>query len=489
MEFSLESASAITQFLGSRGYTEEALNRLGLSELPWCALATLSESGWSVENDPGLDLLIRLFYLGDQVPFTAGEKLIPENILRALLEFELLRREGERLQAACTLTKFGELFFAFDSRRQFHAHGKDLVLGAGPTTRILVNCSMASPGGSFLDLGTGCGTLALAAAPNVSTVIATDVNRRALDFARINAALNGVSNVSFLLGDRFEPVTGRRFDSIVSNPPFFLAPTDGLLYSQNEIDLDGFVESLARRAPDYLEEGGVFQMLCEWAELESEPWEARLRRWFENCHCDTHVWWGYKFSAAEYARKRAVEQGQFDPATAGACFGRRIASLNERRVKSVCGGLITLRRRPGENWFWVEEMQTRPAEPIGEALRERYATRDILEAKNEETLLSSWPRMAPQVRLTTESVQREGTWSVERSYLERTGDLPAKMVLDTLLEKLAAQFDGTATLERLLEKVAWEHNVPIHQVIPEGLRITRVLGTAGLILLDRKHRP
>ena len=76
------------------------------------------------------------------------------------------------------------------------------------------------------------------------------------------------------------------------------------------MELDGFVESLARSAPQYLEEGGVFQTLCEWVEIESEPWEQRLRPWFEKSQCDIHIWRGYEFGPMEYARKRSLEQGQ-----------------------------------------------------------------------------------------------------------------------------------------------------------------------------------
>jgi len=118
---------------------------------------------------------------------------------------------------------------------------------------------MLRPRGKALDLGTGCGTLALAAAPSAESVIGTDINRRALDFGRINAALNGVSNVSFLHGDRFEPVAGRRFDSIISNPPFFLAPVSGLLYCENSMELDGFVESLARSARNFWKRAACFR--------------------------------------------------------------------------------------------------------------------------------------------------------------------------------------------------------------------------------------
>jgi Methyltransferase small domain len=315
-------------------------------------------------------------------------------------------------------------------------------------------------------------------------VIGTDINQRALDFGEINAALNGVSNVSFLQSDRFEPIAGRRFDSIICNPPFFLSPVSSLLYCDNSMELDGFVESLARCASQFLEKNGVFQMLCEWVEFESESWEQRLRRWFEHSACDVHIWLGYEFNPAEYARKRAAEFGQLYPESAAASFGERISYLTGRGVKGVFGGLISMRRRLGQNWFWVEEMQKRPAEPIGDALLERFSTRDGLESNNEQTLLVARPRLAAQVRLVSESAQRDRVWSVERSYLERADDLPAKMVLDATVAKLAARCDGTATLEALLKQLASEQKVPLDRVIPEGLRVIKQVGAAGLIVLE-----
>ena len=250
------------------------------------------------------------------------------------------------------------------------------------------------------------------------------------------------------------------------------------------MELDRFVESLARSAPQFLEEGGVFQMLCEWVEFESETWEQRLRPWFEQSGCDVHIWRGYEFSPAEYARKRALEQAQLDPETAAASFGERTSYLTERRVKGIFGGLISMRRRSGQNWFWVEEMQKRPAQPLGDALHERFSTRDVLE-NGEQELLGSRPRLAAQVRLLSEATPRNGLWTIERSYLERTDDLPAKLGLDGLVARLAARFDGTETLETLLKQLASQQKVPLDRVIPEGLRVIERLGACGLILLEQ----
>jgi len=485
MEILFESAQAITHFFREQGYTKETLGRLGLAELAWNSRERRLASVWAVTGDARLDFLIRLFYLGEAVTISQSEKFIPKEILRGLWTSGLLEREGERVRPACMLMHFGELLLACDSRCRAEACAADLVLGVNPTTQLLARCSMLRPGGKALDLGTGCGTLALAAASSAVSVIGTDINQRALDFGGINAALNGVNNVSFLHGDRFDPVAGHRFDSIVCNPPFFLAPVSGLLYCDNSMELDGFVESLARSAPQFLEEGGVFQMLSEWVEFETESWEQRLRPWFEQSDCDVHIWQGYEFDPLEYARKRALEQGRLDPEAAAASFGERMSYLTQRSVKAIFGGLISMRRRSGQNWFWAEEMQKGPAGPIGDALRERFSTRDVLESNNEQTLLASRPRLAAQVRLLNEATQRNGVWSIERSYLERADDLPAKMGLDGVVAQLAARFDGTETLETLLKQLASEQKAPLDRVIPEGVRVIKTLAVSGLILLEQ----
>jgi hypothetical protein len=479
----IESGQAIIHFFRGHGYTEENLSRLGLVDLPWQGLVERSISSWIVAGDAHLDLLIRLFYLGQTVSAGQGERVIPKEILRDLLASGILERDSERLQSTCLLMHFGELILACDPRRSAAAGAADLVLGVNQTSRLLARCSMLRPGGRALDLCTGCGTLALAAASRAESVIGTDINQRALDFCRINAALNGIHNVSFLQGDRFEPVAGHRFDSIICNPPFFLAPVSGLLYCDNAMELDGFVESLARSASQFLQENGVFQMLCEWVEFDSESWDQRLRPWFEQSHCDVHIWLGYELCPVEYARKRTLEFAQLRPESAAASFEERISYLSQRRVKGIFGGLISMRRRSGKNWFCVEEMQKQPAGPIGDALQEQFSTRDILESGHEPTLLASRPRLAAQVRLVSEAVPRNGAWSAERSYLERADDLPAKLGLDTVVAQLVVRFDGTETLETLLTQLASEQKAPLDRVIPEGLRVIKKLGACGLIVL------
>lgn len=73
-----------------------------------------------------------------------------------------------------------------------------------------------------IDLGTGSGAIALAIASERpdAEVTATDRSSTALAVARQNASRHGLERIRFLQGDWFGPVTGERFDLIVSNPPY-----------------------------------------------------------------------------------------------------------------------------------------------------------------------------------------------------------------------------------------------------------------------------
>lgn len=73
----------------------------------------------------------------------------------------------------------------------------------------------------ILDIGTGSGCIAVALAKRLpeARVTAVDISPPALDVARRNAERNGV-RVEYLCGSLFEPVEGRSFDLIASNPPY-----------------------------------------------------------------------------------------------------------------------------------------------------------------------------------------------------------------------------------------------------------------------------
>ncbi|WP_448098710.1 peptide chain release factor N(5)-glutamine methyltransferase [Luteibacter yeojuensis] len=96
-----------------------------------------------------------------------------------------------------------------------------------PETERLVELALERlpAGGSVVDLGTGSGAIALAIAKERpdATVVAVDVSATALDVARRNARRLRLERVEFVQGDWFAPLIRRRFNLIVSNPPYIEA--------------------------------------------------------------------------------------------------------------------------------------------------------------------------------------------------------------------------------------------------------------------------
>lgn len=95
-----------------------------------------------------------------------------------------------------------------------------------PETELLVEAALErippDAQWNIADLGTGSGAIALAVASERPNCHLTAVERSAaaLSVARDNALRLGLGNVEFLAGSWFEPVAGRRFEMIVSNPPY-----------------------------------------------------------------------------------------------------------------------------------------------------------------------------------------------------------------------------------------------------------------------------
>ena len=101
------------------------------------------------------------------------------------------------------------------------------VLIPRPETEHLVERVIALAGRfmmpSIVDVGTGSGAIAIALAHQLhdARVTALDVSSAALEIARANAAMNAVEGrVDFKKSDLLEEVAARRFEIVVSNPPY-----------------------------------------------------------------------------------------------------------------------------------------------------------------------------------------------------------------------------------------------------------------------------
>jgi ribosomal protein L3 glutamine methyltransferase len=138
---------------------------------------------------------------------------------------------------------------------------------------------------SLLDIGTGSGCIAIASAVALphATVDAADISEDALAVTRMNIERHGVGQrVSAVQSDVFTGLAGRRFDVIVTNPPYVGAqemaglpdeysrePALGLRGGSDGLDI---VRRILAGALQHLQPGGI--LVCEVGNSETALVEA-----------------------------------------------------------------------------------------------------------------------------------------------------------------------------------------------------------------------
>jgi ribosomal protein L3 glutamine methyltransferase len=226
-------------------------------------------------------------------------RLLPEEVDAVV---EILRRRVEDRLPAAYLTHeawLGDLRFYVDERvivpRSFIAellreHLQPWVEDPEDIT-------------SGLDMCTGSGCLAILMAltfPN-ALVDAVDLSADALDVARRNVADYGLEGrLSLIQSDLFTALEGRRYDLIVSNPPYVNAPSMQILPEEYRREPqmalgsgeDGLehVRTILREAPKHLNKGGLLVVeIGHNRDALEEAFPELPFTWLETSAGDEHV--------------------------------------------------------------------------------------------------------------------------------------------------------------------------------------------------------
>jgi release factor glutamine methyltransferase len=198
----------------------------------------------------------------------------------------------ERFSAAVQRRARGEPLAYLLGEKEFHGLAFEVtpaVLVPRPETEGLVEWALECLDAvrlerpRVLDLGTGSGAIAVAigAARPKAQLCASDVDGQALALARRNASRHGVP-LEASLGPWWEPWAGRRFDLVVSNPPY-VADADphlAALHAEPRHALaagpDGLdaLRLIVAGAADHLERGGA--LLLEHGFDQAEAVRALL---------------------------------------------------------------------------------------------------------------------------------------------------------------------------------------------------------------------
>ena len=149
------------------------------------------------------------------------------------------------------------------------------VLIPRPETELLVENALKyiDSSKSVLDLCTGSGAVAIVVKKKTdAAVTASDISGEAIELAKENATCNN-ADIEFIKSDLFCGLKGRKFDVILSNPPYI--KSGDIISLQREIKdfepriaLDGgddgldFYRSISENIKDFLNVGGVVLLEC-----------------------------------------------------------------------------------------------------------------------------------------------------------------------------------------------------------------------------------
>ncbi len=221
---------------------------------------------------------------------TVATKTPDSTVLRAAVDLRPHEGEFPEISEAARVPLGAELHWWVASDLSQAQTGEppreDFVLGIASASNSLARLTLRDSVESALDLGCGCGILALQLASHAKRVVATDISERACHFTRFNALLNDVS-IDVRQGSFFEPVEGERFDLITSNPPFVITPQavradSNLEYRDGGMDRDHLIPLVIEQAVAHLAPGGTLQMLANWEVKGNEfEWASRPRQWVE----------------------------------------------------------------------------------------------------------------------------------------------------------------------------------------------------------------
>lgn len=324
-----------------------------------------------------------------------------------------------------------------DASAEVQAGSTDHVPGAGNASMSLLNVvpplNFTAPKGELansgaqitevLDLGCGSGVLSLVLATAAQgdggtqvRVTGTDISQRALAFAELGRAgvLRGVeepenspANVEWLQGSWFEPVQGRKFDLIVSNPPFVMAPPQregSTTYRESGLELDGASALVVSETPQYLTPGGRAHVLAGWALADGESTAHRVSSWLPDTGVRAWVVQRETVDTAEYVKTWLTDEGIDVRSEAGhARMAEWLNYLSSHGVTQIGMGYVHLEKleesQASEITFEVMEQSLPAGTFLGPEVAEWFARATWLANTDAEKLLDTRFAIRPGVAI------------------------------------------------------------------------------------------
>lgn len=479
--------------LGEAGLTDRALRyRLG------GPAADALERGEAVPArrllreavDP-LAVLTRLFVLGDVVDAGPLAAALSRSTLLGAADLGILRVDGDRVRPLVAIRPYsfapgetGWIASDLDELAGVFPLRPDHVLGVGGAGRTLAALLPTSGSGRALDLGCGCGIIALHLRRRGFEVVATDISERALWFTRFNTTLNGLDGIEVRLGSLYAPVSDERFALIASNPPFVITPRADAVpryeYRDGGARGDDLMAQVVGGAREHLEPGGSVRLLGNWEDARDgagldrvRGWAAGLGAWvIEREHLDPVRY------AQLWVRDGGTRPGTPEYET---LLDAWLDDFAARDVAGIGMGWVILHDGPGLDRF---ERIGAPIDPagLGAHVAEAVATADDMHATDDAALAASVLRVPADVTEARHHVP--GTDAPSVIHLRQGGGLGRTVDADPALAALVGACDGDLPVGVLVDAIAQLLEVDAEELRAELLPQVRELLFTGFLVRE-----
>jgi methylase of polypeptide subunit release factors len=483
-----DDVARLRDALGTAGYTSTGIaDRIGPDAVAAVRRNDFRAMIRATADRDRLATLIRVFLAAQTEPAEAVAAALAPLPLATAVEVGLVEAYGDGIHAGLDLDVYPDdqgrdwwVLSDLDVDARPGPLRTDHVLGIGNAATTLAGATIRRSVGSALDIGTGCGVQALNLTTHAGTVTATDISPRALSFAATTAALNGLS-WELLAGDLVEPVRGRRFDLVVSNPPFVVGPgTTRYTYRDSGRAADGVSAELARAGRDLLAEGGTLQFLGNWLHVKGEDWRDRVAGWVADTGCDAWIIQREVSDPSEYVHLWSRDANEtFDPARAQAWLDW----FDAARVEAVGFGLVTLRQGGHERpVVRAEDLRQRVDAPLGTQVAAWFDRQERLASTTNTGFLDLALRRADGITLTQQASHDGDDWSVDRQYVSLGDGLRWVEEVDPVVLALLSGADGRTTVRDQLAILAAAFDTPEPQLTDTAANAVARLVERGFLL-------
>ena len=407
---------------------------------------------WRELGDEPLAVLVRLFALGGHVSAAELSMAFPAAVAAAVAEAGLLHVDGGRWSAPYALTPIGDRLLLSDRVRS-KTPPADVVAGVNAASRTTANLIIRRPGARVLDLGTGCGVQALLAAGHARELMGTDINERALVFARMNAALNAVDTVDWRHGSWFDPVDQQTFDCIIANPPFVISPDHDVLFRDGGDEGDAVSRFVVRGTASRLERGGFAHVLCNWVVPPGSDWTEPVFQWVDGTGCDAVV--------IRYASEDAVTYAAFwnhqlryeGGDSFKHAMGRWLAEYRRLGIERIDSGMVVLRRTDDSTFrFAADALNRWPQASCSDQLERIFRGHDVLATiADDDDLAALRPALVDGHRVHQSLTFRAGQYASHPALIRTVDGIGVDAHIRMEALDVLFRCDGQASLAELIE--------------------------------------